>query len=397
MAADSSLVVRPVVLPAEWRAFHRFKSLLDRRDPASVRLLDFQLRLQLDPHRNPFYEHAEREAFLAYRGGQVVGRIVAIVDHLHQATHHERTGFFGFFEALDDPAIAASLLAAASDWLAARGCDAARGPVNPSLKSDFGVLVEGFAQPPYVMMGHNPPYYARLLEQCGCEVVRTFLTFELDQPRQAKQFAGHWQAYELLAARIRERYPQISIRTANPRQLAAEIRSINALGDRVRSENWGFVPFTPAELEHSVRQLQRVLRPNLVYQAWIDDQLIGYLLAMPDLNDALRHAYGPWDWLRLPQVAWHLRRTRRVRVFGVGIDPTYRHTGLLALLTMRLVAEHRAEFDYCEFSWIDSTNRKSIGAVSRFVPLHVAKTYHLYQRSIPASAPAAGNSMRDSA
>jgi hypothetical protein len=161
-----------------------------------------------------------------------------------------------------------------------------------------------------------------------------------------------------------------------------EIRRINVLGDQVRSAGWGFVPFTAEELDFAVRQLQRVLRPEMVYVATHGDRLIGYLMAMPDLNDALRHAYGPWDWLRLPQVALGLRRTSRLRMFGVGIEPAYRHTGLLALLIMRLFREQGGRHRGWEFSWIDSTNARSIAAVCRFIPLAVSKRYHLYQRPI---------------
>ncbi len=383
MANDLRNVVRPVSTPAEWRDFHRLKSRIDRRDPVAVRPLNFQRRLQLDVAGNPFYRHAERAAFVAYRGGEPVGRICAIQDHLHQSTAGDRTGFFGFFECENDSAIAALLFDTASDWLAARGCDAVRGPVNPSMKSDFGVLVEGHSLPPYVMMAHNPPYYAGLLEQCSFEVVRTFLTFGLEKHVDRSAFAGQWEAYEQLAARIQHRYPQIQVRQANPRKMSSEIRQINELGDRVRRVNWGFVPFTPAELDHVVHQLQRVLRPDQVYLAHVGEQLVGYLMAMPDLNDALRHAYGPWDWVRLPQVAWGLRRTRRLRIFGLGIEPAYRHTGLLAMLIMRMFRDQGAPYHAWEFSWIDSVNQRSIAAVSRFVPLAISKRYHLYHRAIP--------------
>jgi hypothetical protein len=247
------------------------------------------------------------------------------------------------------------------------------------MKSDFGVLVAGHDQPPYVMMAHNPRYYAELLESCGLEVVRTFLTFELAREVDRRQYADNWKTYKALAARIQKRHPQIEVRASSPREIESDIRQINQLGNLVRREGWGFVPFTPAELDHVAGQLKRVLRPDMVYKAVLGDQLVGYLMAMPDLNDALRHAHGPWDWIRLPQVAWGLGRTRRLRMFGVGVDPAFRHTGLLALMIMRLYNDQGEKYRSWEFSWIDSVNTKSIAAVCRFVPLTVSKRYHLYE------------------
>jgi hypothetical protein len=386
MTVAHSFDVRPVRTARDWRAFHRVQDSIDRHDPAAVRLFHFQRRLQLDVVRNPFYEHAEREAFLAFRGGQAVGRICAIVDRLHQEHYGDSTGFFGFFAAPNDPSLAQVLLDAAADWLRTQGCSSIRGPVNPSMKSDFGVLVSGHEFPPYVMMGHTPAYYAQLLASAGFSVIRSFVAFALDERDDRKSYLQRWDEYEASCQRIRRRFPQIEIRQSNRQGLESDIRRINRLGDEVRSEGWGFVPFTPAELEHVVRQLKRILHPEYMYLATIGGRLVGYLLTMPDLNDALRRAYGPWDWLRLPQVLWWLRRTVRLRIFGLGVEASIRHTGLAGLLIKRLFDDHQERFRGWELGWVDSENVKSIRAIQRFIPVRPYKKYELYQRAIQPRA-----------
>ncbi len=145
---------------------------------------------------------------------------------------------------------------------------------------------------------------------------------------------------------------------------------------------WGFVPFTPAELDQAVAQLKRVLKPEMIYLATVGQRLVGYLLSMSDLNDALRMALGPWDWIRLPQVFWGLRRTRRIRIFGLGVDEAYRPSGLAGLMIKRLFDQHGERFRGWELGWIDSGNIKSIRATQRFIPVEEYKRYYLYQRSI---------------
>ena len=384
MGSARQLAVSPVVSKLEWREFHAFKDRLYRDDPCYVRPLNFQRLAQLDDQRNPFYQHASRQAFLCRSDGRVVGRIAAIVDRLHQQHYNDKVGCFGFFECENDPAIARLLLAAAQQWLAERGCNAIRGPVNPSMKSDFGVLVEGNQYSPYIMMGHTPSYYHELLLGSGFEVVRSFLALAMQALDDRLSYRQNWDDYESLCQRIRDRYPQIKIRTGNENDLESDIRRINELGDEVRNTGWGFVPFTPEELDNMVVQLKRILKPDHAFLAEVDGRLVGYLMALPDLNWALQRSRGPWDWLRMPQLLYWLRRTKRFRVIGLGVMPEYRHSGLAGLLIKKVYDDLGSKkYDAWELSWVDSENIRSIRSIQGFVPVEPYKKYHLYQRPIP--------------
>jgi hypothetical protein len=383
MGVDRQLAVSPVVTPREWRSFFGLTDRIYRNDPAFVRPLNSRRNAALDFARNPFYQHAQAQAFLCREGDEVVGRIVAIVDRLHQEYYRDRLGCFGFYESIDDRAVAGRLLDAAQAWLAEQGCDAMRGPLNPSMKGDFGVLVEGNHCPPNVMMAHTPRYYHDLLLANRLEVIRTFHAYALHASDDRQAYARGWAEYESLCQRIRERFPHIKIRPARRGAISAEIHRINDLGDQVRRVGWGFVPFTPAELEYAVAQLQRVLNPDFVYLAEVGDRLIGYLMMLPDVNWALQRTIGKWDWIRLPQLLFWLPRIRRVRIFGVGVLPEYRHSGLAGLLIKRLYDDWGEKYRAWEFSWVDSKNFRSIRSIQGFVPLESYKTYHLYERTIP--------------
>jgi hypothetical protein len=179
MVPARDISVRPVDSARDWRDFFSLKDRLYRDDPHYVRPLEFQRRGQLDVRGNPFYAHAERQAFLCSQDARPVGRIAAIVDRMHQERYGDQLGCFGFWECPNDPLIAGALLDAAEDWLRDRGCAAIRGPLNPSMKSDFGVLVEGHDYPPHIMMAHTPAYYHDLLLGSGFEVIRSFHAFAL--------------------------------------------------------------------------------------------------------------------------------------------------------------------------------------------------------------------------
>ena len=155
MSASASYSIKPVSTSAQARDFYQLKRKLYRDNKVVVFPLKSMEKLQLDTTRHPFYQHASREMFVCYREGEIVGRIVAIKDDLHNEQHNDRVGFFGFFEAIDDQTIVNALIEAASDWLRERGCNSIRGPVNPSMKSDFGVLVEGTSEPPMIMTGYT--------------------------------------------------------------------------------------------------------------------------------------------------------------------------------------------------------------------------------------------------
>jgi hypothetical protein len=380
--SDSSVDIRPVASPADWAAFHALRPTLYRGDPAFVGPLASEARLALDADRHPFWQHAEREAFLARRGGRVVGRIVAIVDRLHNQHYGDKVGFFGFFECEDDPEAARALLKAAGEWLSARGRDTIRGPVNPSLKGEFGVLVRGNDDPPAIMMAHTPARYGPLLESAGFVKAHDFHAFVLDKAGIFER-RDHWETLRALKDRILSRHPEFRIERGSKANLAATLRDVNEFGNRIRETVWGFTPITPPELDFLTQRIRRVMIPELVLTMRRGDELVGYVMAVPDVNQALARARGSADLLRLVQMPFLMPKIRRVRMFGIGTDPKYRKLGILPALFQAMIEGSLHRFDAFEFGWISEANLQSLRAVQHILPMEPRKTYRLYDAPLP--------------
>ena len=337
-------------------------------------------RKQLSPTDHPFFEHATREMFVCYRGQTPVGRIVAIKDQMHNDHHADQVGFFGCFEAEDDQTVVDALISAASDWLVDNGCDTMRGPVNPSMKSDFGVVVEGNDDPPCIMMGYSHKRYEAQLLKNGFEIARTFHAFKfLSADNEDSQ--PMWSRIAKTQARILKRYPELSFRSTGPENFEAVLRDINVLGNSVRSQGWGFVPLTENELIFMIKNLRRVIRYDLIHTAYWNDQLVGYAVSIPDVNWALKRTWGKWDWLRMLQLPGLIKSAQRARVIALGVDENFRKKGVAMLLIQKITEQHQA-FDEWELSWVDEENVKSIRAIAGAVPLITNKIYRLYDKPI---------------
>jgi len=374
--------VRPVESAADWAAFHALRPALYREDPAFVRPLASEARLALEPGRPPFWEHAERQAFLARRGGHVVGRIAGIVDRLHNQHYGDKTGFFGFFECEDDPEAARALLNAAAGWLAARGRDAIRGPVNPSLKGEFGVVVLGNDDPPAIMMAHTPARYGPLLESNGLRKVHDFHAFVLTRDGVMAR-NENWKKLAALKDRILARHSELSIVRATKSDLAATLKDVNAFANRIRETVWGFTPITAAELDFLTHRIMRVMIPELVLTMRRGDELVGYVMGVPDVNQALARTRGSADFLRLVQMPFLMPGIRRARMFGIGTDPNHRALGILPALFQAMIEGALHRFDAFEFGWISEANLQSLRAVQHILPMEPRKTYRLYEAPLP--------------
>ena len=380
MASRDSVNIEEVSNPKQYRDFFSLRQKLYRDDPAVVLPLKSMERLQLDTSAHPFYQHASRQPFIGYQNGQAVGRIAAIKDDLHNQHNGDRVGFFGFFESVDDQNVVNQLLDTAAQWLRNQGCDSMRGPVNPSMKSDFGVVVEGNHVPPMIMMGHTPQRYQRHLIDAGLKVTKRCFAFRY-RARDFELAQSRWDHLKSAKAKILKRYPKIELRPVSEATFGATMRDVNELGNAVRSGGWGFVPLTEEELAFMIKNLRRVIRYDMIHVAYWDGKLVGYIVTIPDVNWALNRAKGAWDWIRMVQMPGLIRRTPQARVIALGVDDDFRNKGIAMLLIQRLVETYNA-FDEWEFSWVMEDNLRSIRAIGRTLPLIKTKTYELYEGPI---------------
>ena len=366
--------VRPVRGRGDLEAFVGLPYALHRGDPGFAPLLRRDARALLDPAGNPFWDHADRELFLARSGGRVVGRVAAIHDRLHEETHRDGAGFFGFFESVDDPAVAGALFDAAIEWQRARGRGVLRGPVNPSVNDEAGLLVDGFSTPAALMMPHNPPYYAALVEGAGLRKAKDLLAFQSTGTALPERLA---RATEL----VRERHG-VACRRIDMKRFPDEVGLVKRLFNAGWERSWGYVPLTDRETDHLAARLRPLVVPDLVAFAERQGRPIGFAAAVPDFNVALRANPSGRLFPGILKVLWASRRITRLRVLLLGVLPEWRGRGVDALLYRHVWENGRARgYDWAEAGWVLEDNQPMINGLLR-MGFEVYKTYRIYERPI---------------
>jgi GNAT superfamily N-acetyltransferase len=371
----------PVHSDRDLRRFIDFPYQLHARDPLWVPPLRRDVKVLLSRTKNPFFEHAEAEYFLAERSGQVVGRIAAIANRLHNQTHADKVGFFGFFEAVDDQTVADALLNAAAAWLAPRGFDTMRGPASFSTNDESGLLVEGFDTPPVLMMPHNPPYYLALLERAGFATAKNLLVYQ--HGRQLGQVIPVPERLTRATQLITERLG-ITIRPLRMDDFKAEVDRVKALYNKAWEHNWGFIPMTDHEIDHLAAQFKPVVVPSLGPFVEKDGKVIAFALALPDLNSILATNRSGRMFPVILKLLWRLKTNRiyRLRITLLGVLPEYRGKGIDAVLYHWIWTRGgMLNYSWGEAGWILEDNPAMNAGLVK-MGFTVYKTYRLLDRPI---------------
>ena len=341
--------------------------------PQWVPPLKLMVRDALDTRRNPFYRQATRELFLAWRDGRVVGRIAALENRAHNAFHGDRVGFFGFFEAFDDPEAARALLDTAAEWLRARGLDVMRGPMSPSTNHDCGLLIRGFRFPPTFMTTWNPRYYPVLLEGAGMAKAKDlfgyFLPMSDERFALPPQFAAH-------AERARAQHA-LTFRDVNLRDWDNELERCWGIYNAAWERNWGFIPLSKDEFVHIARELKLLLIPQFAFVAEVAGEAVGFMIVVPDFNVLFKRIRTgrlfPFGWLTL---LLGKRRLKSGRVMLLGVAPQFRSRSIFQLFADEVFRRGKAyQAIGAEASWILEDNR----LMTKPMEVMGAKTYKVWR------------------
>jgi GNAT superfamily N-acetyltransferase len=368
---SQQVVVKPVSSWGDRRRFIHLAWDLYRGDPNWMPPLIGNQKELLGYKRHPFHDHADMQTFLAWRDGQVCGRVAALVNHEHNRVLNEHRGFFGFFECINDQQVANALFDAAREWLAQRGITQIRGPSNPSMNYECGLLVEGFDSPPTFMMTYNPPYYAELVEGYGFRKTHDLLAYigYKDQlPAVEQQLGG-------LAAQAQERSKAI-VRPLNTARFREDVEMFLDLYNRSLVAMWGFVPLPPNEMRMLAKSLRYLLIPELSLFAEVDGLAVGAVIGLPDYNPRIRDINGrlfPFGFLHLLR---HKTSVKRIRVLSINVVPEYQRWGL-GLVLMRDLVPKALEIgvEESEFSWVSEDN----GMARLGLEKGGAKVYKIYR------------------
>lgn len=360
-------------------AFIELAWTINSNDPVWVPPLRMAVRDVLDREKHPFHAHADVQLFLAYRDSRPVGRIAAILNRRHNDFHEDRAGFFGLFECENEPVTAGALLESASAWLRARGCDVIRGPMNLSTNDELaspGVLIEGFSTRPSIMMSHNPPFYARLLEENGFERVRDLLAFWFDGATTVPTRGT--RGLDRLLSRS-----GVTIRALDLRRFGEEVDAIKTIYNAAWSRNWGFVPMTDPEFDHLAKEFRPFVDPDLCLIAEAKGEPIGFSLALPDLNQALRYVPdGRLFPFGLFRFLWHRRRVDSLRVLTLGFKPQYQRSGLGPAFYLRTWQTGVAKgYTQGEGSWVLEDNLEMVRPLERMGG-RIHRRYTIFERPL---------------
>jgi hypothetical protein len=375
------LTIRPVETKKDRKAFVDFAWEVYKEDPAWVPPLKDEVHGLITPGKNPWFEHARAQLWLAERGGPVVGRISAQVDDLVQEHMGKGIGNWGMFEVLDGEA-AAALIATAEDWLRKQGMTSALGPISLSIWDEPGLEIEGFSEPPTVMMGHHKPEYQAWIEAAGYGKAKDLLTYEVN--------IAHWEDAKIdrLIA-MGERNSKIRIRMVDKSKFAQESRLILNLLNEAWSNNWGYVPLTEAEIAYAGKKLKPIIYNELVRIAEYDGEPVAFMLTLPDINELIKDLNGelfPFGWAKL---LWRLRkpRTHRARVPLMGVARKLHHTRLASQIAFMLIEFTRRDcvgqfgIEVGEFGWILEDN-KGMLSIAELPGARINHRYRIYEKAL---------------
>jgi GNAT superfamily N-acetyltransferase len=375
----STIEISEVGSRKERNAFIKFPWRVYANDPAWVPPLIIERKEFLNRKRHPFYRHGDAALFLARKKGEIVGRIMASDDPNYNALHQTNVGCFGLFECINDRDVATALFERAASWLRKKGRIEIMGPIDYSTNYTCGLLVQGFEYPPTLLTTHNPPYYERLIENYGFSKVIDFFAWWFSDPSAATA------RLRKLAARLETR-ARFTIRRSNLSDVEAEAANFLSIYNEAWKDNWGFVPFTKPEFDYMAAEMKPLLRDDFTAVAEIDGEAVGFSLALPDINVALKQIGGRLTTFGIPiglaRLLYNKSRIRKARYIAMGVRPQFRRLGVAEMMVLRIM---EAGMVNCGFQAELSMTLENNVMINRFIESIGArryKTYRIYRKSI---------------
>jgi GNAT superfamily N-acetyltransferase len=375
----SEIEVTEVKTRRDRNAFIKFQWSIYRHDPAWVPPLIIERKEFLNRQKHPFYRHGDAALFLARRDGEIVGRIMASDDPNYNSLHESNVGCFGLFECIDDVKVAAALFSAAEDWVRQKGRTEIMGPIDYSTNYMCALLIDGFQHPPTLLTSHNPPYYAGLIEGCGFSKERDWYAWWFSEYTEPAQ-----RLRKIANARAGRR--GVTVRPINLKDVQGESRKIRAVYNQAWERNWGFVPFTEAEIMHMAKEMKPLIVPQATLIAEIGGEPVGFVIGVPDINVAFRHINGRLTWFGLPigllKLLYYFRfKTRTGRLIALGVVEKYRRAAIAEMLVLNVMDEAFRRGFTGELSMTLEDNVM----VNRFIESMGAdryKTFRIYSRRL---------------
>ena len=380
--AASDIVVSPVETKADMKAFIQLPNRLYAGHKGYIPPLNMERQEAFSPKKNPVFQHLEARFFLARRAGKVVGRISAQIDSLYLERYADKTGHFGCLVAEDDPAIFAALFAAAEAWLREKGMARVTGPFSLSINEETGLLVWGFDSRSVLMVPYDPPWSGPRVEGAGYKKIKDLFSYDYDVQNAPETIGRRLMARADMADAVK-------VRTINTKMFDAEVRTMVDIFNDAWSDNWGYVPFTQAEINHAAKALRPVIVPELFIFVEVDDEAVAYVLALANLNEAIADFGGKLNPINLAKLLWRLKISsiHSTRVPLMGVRKKFRNhplmgagLAMMAIDTLRANGKRMGKTS-AELGWILDDNKPTNNIIRSVGGVHY-KTHRIYEKAL---------------
>jgi len=365
-----SISVQEVKTSSELRKFIQLPWKIYKGNPNWVPPLILDVKTKLNPRKNPYFEHSQAKYFLAEKDGNVAGRITATVNNNHNKANSENIGFFGFFECINDRKVSEALFTAAANYLKGQGVDGIRGPANFTSNDEWALLIDAFDQPPALMMPYNHEYYIDLIEDFGFRKSMDLYAYWMNK--------HHITERVVRAAELIKKRTKITVRPINIRDFDNEVARIREVYNAAWQQNWGFVPMTEHEFTHTAKDLKMIVNPEILLIAENGDRPVGFSMALPDANQAIKYANGRLFPFGLFKIMRQMKKIKSVRVLTMGVIKEFRKRGIDAVFYYETFKRGtKLGFNEGEFSWVLEINEDMKKAAEN-LGAKIYKRYRLY-------------------
>jgi len=365
-------MIKRVETKAQLKEFVHFPHKLYHNDSAYVPQLNI-VQMNFLSSKNPFFKHSDAQYFLAYENGEVVGRIAAIVNRKHLEKYNDQTGFFGFFDVYDNPTISKLLLDQATEWLKKQQIKLVVGPENFTTNDSCGILVDGFQEPPVLMMPYNKQYYKKLLLDYGFQSLTELYQYRICSNEWGKLFYN-----QLLLLQERLKISGITVRFLNMKKLDGELKILRYLYNESNEDNWGFVPLTEQEFHYMAQGLKKIAERESLLIAEKDGQPIGYMISLPDFNMVFKKIRnGKLTIGGLYHLISWKKIVDKIRLMILGVLPEFRKKGVDGILYLHLYNYiKKRNLNYAEICYVMEQNSSVLQLLNHLQAERV-KTYQL--------------------
>jgi GNAT superfamily N-acetyltransferase len=359
--------------------FIKFQWEIYKDDKYWVPQLISDMMMLLDENKNLFWKHAEKKLFFIEDDtGKILGRVAGVIDHNFIKFHNEQTGFFAFFECINDKNVSSLLLSSVEMWLKEKGIKKIIGPTAPSTNDEMGLLYEGYDSEPFLMMPHNPRYYHNLVLSYGFKKAKDLYAYLWTNAENSLPIERLTKVVNL----VKNKYPELKLREVNLKNFSEELKVAVEIYNEAWEKNWGFVPWTEEEFVSQALRLKPLVDPRFIIFAYLGNEPVGMLIAVPNYNEVLKKLNGRLGLVEIIKFLYYKNKIKSIRVMIMGVKKKFRNKGFETVMFLDAINKGLyVGYEKGEFSWILEDNTMMVRAAEMLgTKLH--KKYRVYEKSI---------------